>query len=55
MALDTRAAFAEVLDGLESPARFAGDRRPGEYATLEERLALQRCMRALLETEVSPC
>ena len=35
-ALPTRAALAEVLDGLESPARFAGDRRPGEYATLED-------------------
>ena len=35
-ALDTRAALAEVLDGLETPARFAGDRRPGEYASMED-------------------
>ena len=35
-ALDTRAAFAEVLDGLESPARFAGDRRPGEYGDVRD-------------------
>ena len=35
-ALSTRVALREMLDDLETPARFRSDRRPGEFASLRD-------------------